>query len=96
MVEYARELGMKVAIIAYDDNDPSNNQGPVNAEVFTRCWQQVGSPRDLCAFARADSNRQSVNWLEIEFNELRGQKRKPPQPATQGLGSEDSNKAAGL
>lgn len=47
MVQYARGLGMKVAIVAYDDCDPDNNQGPINSEVFTRCWLRMGKPRDL-------------------------------------------------
>jgi transcriptional regulator with XRE-family HTH domain len=44
---YARAIGMKVALVAYDDADPTNNNGPINAEVFTRCWEYLGSPRDL-------------------------------------------------
>lgn len=47
MVEYGHALGKKVAIIAYEDDDPNNDLGPVNAEVFTRCWEQAGKPRDL-------------------------------------------------
>jgi hypothetical protein len=46
-VEYARALGMKVALIAYDDGDPENTSGPINSEVFTKCWQRMGEPRDL-------------------------------------------------
>ncbi len=47
VVSYARAVGMKVAIVAYDDSDPENSRGPINAQVFTDCWQNVGSPRDL-------------------------------------------------
>ena len=46
-VEYAGTLGMKVALIAYDDGDPENNLGPISAEVFSKCWQRIGEPRDL-------------------------------------------------
>jgi predicted XRE-type DNA-binding protein len=46
-VEYTRALGMKVALIAYDDGDPENNTGPISAEVFNKCWQRMGAPRDL-------------------------------------------------
>jgi hypothetical protein len=46
-VEYTRALGMKVALIAYDDGDSENDKGPVNAEVFTQCWRRMGCPRDL-------------------------------------------------
>ena len=47
VVKYARALGMKVAIVAYDDTDPSNENGPINAEVFTKCWERLGKPKDL-------------------------------------------------
>jgi predicted XRE-type DNA-binding protein len=47
IVEYARALGMKVAIVAYEDNDPSNNKGPVNSEIFHQCWKRAGSPEDF-------------------------------------------------
>jgi transcriptional regulator with XRE-family HTH domain len=47
MVRCARAVGMKVAILAYDDADPDNNNGPVSAEVFNLCWQRAGKPEDL-------------------------------------------------
>ncbi|MBI1954795.1 MAG: helix-turn-helix transcriptional regulator [Acidobacteria bacterium] len=47
IVHYARALGMKAAIIAYDDNDPFDIQGPVNSEIFSMSWQRAGSPRTL-------------------------------------------------
>jgi transcriptional regulator with XRE-family HTH domain len=49
MVQYSRALGMKVAIVAYDDGDPTNQNGPINSEIFFRCWQKHGSPRDFFA-----------------------------------------------
>src|SRR5271166_3953667 len=33
-VECARRAGMKVALVAYEDNDPENNSGPINSEIF--------------------------------------------------------------
>src|SRR5271157_1341732 len=33
MVDYARALGMKVAVLAYDDADPANDNGPINSQV---------------------------------------------------------------
>jgi predicted XRE-type DNA-binding protein len=53
MVEYARALGMKVSVVAYEDGDPENNRGPINAEVFSKCWQLIGKPNDLFAFDQA-------------------------------------------
>jgi carbohydrate-selective porin OprB len=47
VVSYAKAVGMKVAIVAYDDEDPENNAGPISAQVFTNCWQNAGRPRDL-------------------------------------------------
>lgn len=46
MVKYAQALGMKVAVVAYDDNDPHNERGPVGSEVFSVAWESVGKPRD--------------------------------------------------
>lgn len=47
MTEYARALGMKVTVVAYDDNDPENVKGPINSEVFYECWKRQGKPRDF-------------------------------------------------
>jgi len=98
LVRYALALGIKVSIVAYDDADPRNDKGPVFSGVIAKCWEQLGKPRDLSAFARVDSGLQSVNWLESEcsFNALGSQKKKPPKAAQQELGSGDLNKAAGL
>jgi predicted XRE-type DNA-binding protein len=51
MVQYAHALGMKVAIVAYDDGDPSNNNGPVGSDIFSRSWNALGKPRDSWAIA---------------------------------------------
>ena len=47
IIKYARALGLKVAVVAYDDNDPSNERGPVNSEIFQECWNHCGQPRDF-------------------------------------------------
>jgi len=47
MFRYARALGMKVAIVAYDDGDPENKYGPVGSELFSGAWQKLGNPRDV-------------------------------------------------
>jgi transcriptional regulator with XRE-family HTH domain len=49
IVDYARVLGLKVSIVAYDDGDPQNINGPINAEIFNLCWQRAGSPKDFFA-----------------------------------------------
>jgi|HubBroStandDraft_6_1064221.scaffolds.fasta_scaffold00441_16 predicted XRE-type DNA-binding protein len=47
MVGYARALGMKVAVVAYDDHDPNNENGPVGSEIFSSSWEKIGRPRDM-------------------------------------------------
>jgi len=49
MIEYAKALGMKVSIVAYEDNDPENKKGPIDSEIFRICWEQLGKPRDFWA-----------------------------------------------
>jgi transcriptional regulator with XRE-family HTH domain len=67
MAEYARALGMKVAIIAYDDNDPNNERGPISAEVFSRCWQRTGKPRDLSSLRPAPMMQRPSAPIHQEF-----------------------------
>lgn len=47
IVEYASELGLKVSLIAYDDNDPNNEKGPINPEVFVKSWEKQGCPSNV-------------------------------------------------
>jgi transcriptional regulator with XRE-family HTH domain len=47
IVAYARALGIKVSLVAYDDNDPLNERGPVNSEIFSICWENAGKPPDF-------------------------------------------------
>jgi transcriptional regulator with XRE-family HTH domain len=47
IVKYARTLGLKVSIIAYDDGDPHNNRGLINSEIFAICWERQGKPVDF-------------------------------------------------
>jgi hypothetical protein len=43
-VRLVRAARMKVALVAYDDNDPENNNGPINSAIFYRCWKHMGAP----------------------------------------------------
>lgn len=52
MVRCARALGLKVAIVAYDDDDPENVRGPVGSEIFADCWEATGRPRDIWSLER--------------------------------------------
>ncbi len=47
IVRYARALGKKVSVVAYDDGDPDNHNGPVNSEIFLSCWERAGKPADF-------------------------------------------------
>jgi len=47
VVEYARTLEMKVSIVAYEDDDPKNERGPINSAVFNICWEKCGKPQDF-------------------------------------------------
>jgi hypothetical protein len=50
-VRLGRAAGVKVALIAYDDNDPENQNGPVNSDIFYRCWKHMGAPRTFFELA---------------------------------------------
>lgn len=50
IIKYARALGLKVAVVAYDDDDPDNLRGLVNSEIFSTCWERQGKPVDFFAF----------------------------------------------
>ena len=69
IVEYARTLEMKVSIVAYEDNDPNNERGPINSAVFNICWEKYGKPQDFWAFeekenmaSTVDNNRQYTKF----------------------------------
>jgi len=50
IVKFSKALNMKVAIVAYEDDDPKNTKGPVDPEIFKICWEKAGKPRDFWAF----------------------------------------------
>ncbi len=54
IVEYAHALGMKAGLIAYDDGDPENANGPISPDVFVQCWRRANCPSDL--FEAEDTN----------------------------------------
>jgi len=49
VVKFARALGMKVSVVAYEDSDPKNIQGPVISEIFETCWEKCKKPHDFWA-----------------------------------------------
>ena len=55
MIKYASALGMKVSIVAYEDDDPENKKGPIDSEIFRSCWEQLGKPRDFWAMQEIEA-----------------------------------------
>lgn len=47
VVQYTRALDRKVALVAYEDDDTDNDDGPINPQVFVTCWKKAGKPTDL-------------------------------------------------
>ena len=60
IIEYARAAGKKVAIVAYDDDDPDNTNGLVNSQVFEQCWIRAGRPTDFFALDEQPAMRSYV------------------------------------
>lgn len=56
VVQCARALGRKVAIVEYDDGDPNNRNGPINAGIFRQCWIRAGMPSDFFELEDAASS----------------------------------------
>jgi transcriptional regulator with XRE-family HTH domain len=52
MIKCARCLGMKIAVVAYDDGDRENERGPINSEIFRVCWENSGQPKDFWALEK--------------------------------------------
>ena len=46
IVRCARAVGIKVAVLAYNDGDKENLNGPIIPEVFYECWNRCGKPKD--------------------------------------------------
>jgi len=58
IVKFARTLGMKISLVAYEDGDPKNERGPIDSEIFQICWEKLGKPRDFWVMQEiAASNR---------------------------------------
>lgn len=68
IIKYSRKIGLKVAIVAYDDNDPENTNGPINSEIFSACWEKQGRPSDF--FELAETDIQEEGSQEIAKNNV--------------------------
>jgi transcriptional regulator with XRE-family HTH domain len=47
IAKYSRALGIKAAVIAYEDGDANNERGLIPSQIFTICWARAGKPRDI-------------------------------------------------
>lgn len=65
VVQVARALGNKVSIIAYDDGDPGNRNGPVNALIFELCWERAGRPTDFFAAEERPQSAYNAEWQDL-------------------------------
>jgi transcriptional regulator with XRE-family HTH domain len=61
VVEYALEFGVKVAIVAYDDGDANNENGPVNPQIFATCWERSGRPTDFFSAGMATASTSTAD-----------------------------------
>ncbi|MBI4468188.1 MAG: XRE family transcriptional regulator [Acidobacteria bacterium] len=60
IVRCARALGLKVAIVAYDDADRDNTKGPIISDVFRICWENAGKPQDFWALESKRADRETA------------------------------------
>jgi transcriptional regulator with XRE-family HTH domain len=79
-VDYARGIGMKVALVAYDDSDPDDIKGPINSEVFYKCWQLSGCPQDLSDFGTANTTQMVLDFASYQKTSVNDQWRNDPLP----------------
>lgn len=63
IIKFARALGMKIAIVAYDDRDQDNERGPINSEIFRICWEDSGKPADFWSLREAKCAATSIATL---------------------------------
>jgi transcriptional regulator with XRE-family HTH domain len=47
MIKWAKVVGMKVSVLAYNDGDPKNLKGPIPEYVFIKCWELNKKPSTM-------------------------------------------------
>jgi len=79
IIEYSRALRVKVAVVLYADDA----KGLIPSEIFSKCWQKLGKPRDFFEFDTCQvvtgskyhvysAGVQSLAALEIDFAQFVG------------------------
>ena len=61
IVQCVKAIGRKVAIVAYDDGDRANSNGPVNSGIFEKCWSNHGKPNEFSAIGTWIDTRLSTD-----------------------------------
>jgi transcriptional regulator with XRE-family HTH domain len=68
IIEYARALHLNVAIVAYEGGD--NKRGLIPPEIFSKCWEKLGKPRDFFEFDTCAAVTDSRYSYIIDVNSL--------------------------
>lgn len=64
IVRCARAVGIKVAVLAYNDGDKGNVNGPIIPEVFYECWNRSGNPKNMFDLMEGTSVHVNSGFLE--------------------------------
>jgi transcriptional regulator with XRE-family HTH domain len=72
MVRYARALGMKLAVVAYDDGDEENRRGPINSDIFRLCWERAERPRTFRQLQQSDTLEMVAGTFTVPSSSAKG------------------------
>ena len=67
-VRLCQATGMKVALVAYVDDDPDNSHGPINSEIFHQCWKHMGSPTNFFELEHVTASVQHFGYINEATN----------------------------
>ncbi|MBV9241987.1 MAG: XRE family transcriptional regulator [Acidobacteria bacterium] len=67
IIEYAQALEMKVSLVAYEDGDPRNTRGPIDADIFYICWERQGKPKNY--FDLNGDETEALSDLDMSYIE---------------------------
>jgi transcriptional regulator with XRE-family HTH domain len=68
IAKYSQALGVKAAIVAYDDGDPKNEKGLISSSVFSTCWEHAGKPRDFWCLDAMQPHKQATTFVVYVSN----------------------------
>jgi transcriptional regulator with XRE-family HTH domain len=85
IIKLARALELKVALVAYDDDDALNSRGPINAEIFRMCWLKAGKPADLWEYRDVAAMATIIGESTLDSALAQQTPPMPPEPSTRQL-----------